>query len=176
MANTYNPNASWLNDPARKPSSRVMGAADPYGATATAQGADPNQNDPITGAPTPSPFGAVKPDDGASAPFVVGEPKKPGSFANLLFGAAPPRQQNAAAANSAISSLLAPEEQTNLSSERARSSFDTQAAEALRQTKEDSALSGRLATGQIAGDSFRASDKLLTQRRDMEGQLQAQRR
>lgn len=170
MANQY-ANYQWRDDPARKISTQMATVQGPaYSQTAVAQGAQPQANDGVTGAPVANPWGA---GGDSSRPFTVkGAAPAQTSFSSMLANAAPPREQNMAAAQSSISQLLGASG-PSAEGQRALSDLDKQQAEQARQIKEQSALSGRLATGQNVGDSLRLSEKLMAQRADAEGQVAA---
>jgi hypothetical protein len=73
-----------------------------------------------------------------------------------------------------IDGLMKPAESgPSLSSQLAMSDFDRQAQELQRQAREDSAMAGRLGTGQLPADSFRAAQQLLGERTRLSGQLAA---
>ena len=99
------------------------------------------------------------------------QPFQPRTFGALFDNAG--RQQNIQAAQQTIQNLLAPQEGPNKASQLSRSEFDKQAAETARQASEQSALAGRMGTGQIVGDQLRTGDRILGARRDMESTLQA---
>lgn len=141
------------------------------GAQNVAQGAQPTQNDAVTGPAVASPF-STSPRQGGASPFVVpGAKPAQGSFSAMLANAQPPREQNMAAANATISQLLTPQAGPSAEGQRALSDLDKQQAEQARQIKEQSALSGRMATGQSVGDTLRLSERMMTQRADAAGQI-----
>jgi len=141
---------------------------------AVAQGAQPSQSSPATGAPPPGPFGATagaNPFAGVKSFPPVAPAQNPGGFEALLNGAQPARAQNVAGAQQAISDMLMAPTGPSRESEAARSAFVKAQTEAQRQGAEQSALSGRLQTGQIGGDADAMRQKGLTQRADLENQL-----
>jgi len=158
----------WKDDPARRVAGQIATAKPPsFGAQNVAQGAQPTQSDAVTGA---SPWAPAK-----SSPFTIpgATPVNPGSFSQMLAKAQAPREANLAAANTTISQMLAPQTEPSAEGQRALSDLDKQQAEQARQLKEQSALSGRLATGQSVGDSLRLSERLMTNRADAAGQVAA---
>jgi len=150
----------------------VFTSTNPIGATATAQGAQPNQANSITGAPAPSPFALPGGQRAPLNPFgPVAPAANPGSFQALMDGSAPARQQNIAGSQQAISDMLMPSQAPSRESETARSSFIKAQTESQRQGAEQSALSGRIQTGQAGGDAQSIRDQGLGQRRDLENSL-----
>ena len=103
--------------------------------------------------------------------FTATQPFQPRTFGTLFDTQG--RQQNIQAAQQTIQNLLAPQEGPSKTSQLSRSEFDKQAAETARQASEQSALAGRMGTGQIVGDQLRTGDRILGARRDMESTLQA---
>ena len=158
----------WKDDPKLQPqkAGTLAPTASPFSATATAQQAQPTQSSPMTGAaPAPSnPF--------QSNPS--GTQAAPKSFADLLNNAKPLRESNVGQAQQSISQMLTPQQGPSMESQIARNQFLKAQQEAGRQAGEQSALSGRLATGQIGGDMQDFRQGALTQRMDLEGQLSAQ--
>jgi hypothetical protein len=147
--------------------------ASPASQPAVAQGAQPNQANPTTGAAAPNPFApsgaspfALQPGQAPVAPAA-----NPGSFEALLDKSAPARTANVEGAQKAISDMLMPSAGPSRESEAARSSFQKAQAEALRQGAEQSALAGRVQTGQILGDRRADMGRSLAQRADLENQL-----
>lgn len=173
-ANPYS-QYQWRDDPARRVTTAIAGGQAPSaGAQNVAQGAQPTQNDAVTGPAVSSPWATSAPKSSASSPFVVpGAKPAQGSFSTMLANAQPPREQNMAAANATISQLLTPQAGPSAEGQRALSDLDKQQAEQARQIKEQSALSGRMTTGQSIGDSLRLSERMMTQRADAAGQVAA---
>jgi hypothetical protein len=86
----------------------------------------------------------------------------------------PPEGQASEQMRQIIDGLMKPAESgPSLSSQLAMSDFDRQAQELQRQAREDSAMAGRLGTGQLPADSFRAAQQLLGERTRLSGQLAA---
>jgi hypothetical protein len=164
----------WKDDPARRGFAGKIASAQAPGETAqnVAQGAQPNTSNPVTGAAVASPWAA---GGNQTSPFSVpgGQNQNPGSFSQMLAKAQAPREANLAAANTTISEMLAPQSGPSAEGQRTLSDLDKQQAEQARQIKEQSALNGRVATGQSAGDSLRLSEKLMTQRADVAGKVEA---
>lgn len=163
----------WRDDPARKITSTMTAPSGPaYSAQSVAQGAQPTKSDAVTGPSQANPW-AVSGGQQAK-PFVVpGAQPSHGSFSSMLANAKPPREQNMAAANATISQLLTPQAGPSAEGQRALSDLDKQQAEQTRQIKEQSALSGRMATGQSAGDTLRLSERMMANRADAAGQIAA---
>jgi hypothetical protein len=177
--NQYATQYQWRDDPARRMSfGNALAAAKPpqtgVSQQATAAGAQPTQGDSMTGAPVANPWGMGGTAQRSATPFTVPgtQPQKPGSFAEMLRTAQPARQGNIEQAQKTISELFTPQG-PSAEGQRQLSDFDKQAQEARRQQAEQSALSGRLSTGQIGGDNLRMTERLMAARADEAGKVAA---
>lgn len=175
---TANPYAQyqWRDDPARKVTSQFSTATAPaFGAQNVAQGAQPTKPDAVNGAAVASPW-SVSGGGQQPKPFVVPgtqQSGQQGSFASLIANAQAPRAENMTSANQAIGQMLAPSVGPSAEGSRALSDLDKQQAEQTRQVQEQSALSGRMATGQSQGDTLRLSERIMANRADAVGQVAA---
>lgn len=130
---------------------------------------------PAPPAPTPPPPPAPTPPPPATA-----TPPEPAStlpsFYDVLSSSKPPSMagQLSEEAQQALSELLTPKAGPSAGTERALSDFDKQAQEQRRQELELSALGGRAATGQIAGDARSFAQRQMAARSDLSGELAAQ--